>query len=1439
MNKKEYAIGLDLGTNSVGWAVVDRDYNLLKYKGQHMWGTRIFEEGKSAAATRVLRSARRRNERRKERIRLLQMLFGDTVLEKDDGFFIRLEESFLHHKSIDKVHGRDHKFNLFIGTDVGKTDKEYYKKYPTIYHLRADLASNVEKKDPRLIYLAMHHILKYRGNFLFEGKDVQTGASMQEGLQDLFEMIDSKLDASDSDITIYDKSKFDEIQNILVDNSIPKFIPKRFSLEGKEIKTKEACIVELFANAYVDDKAKQAKVNKFSKALANALTGRRFILQDIIFDEVNKESNPKIEINFSKDDDNKKEEILLAAGDNSNIVEGLELIYYAYLFNDILGGEKSISKAMVRIYEKHKKDLKILKNLFKKDGLSKEEKKNGKFYLIFNKKNIVNYASYVESTQLLNKKKSEDENNDTETKVKGMTSNVSKKVNGKSKKTTRDEFYDFLKLQIEELDDSPEKQYVLDEIEKDTFLPKINDVRNAAIPYQFHEDELKKIIENQKGYYSELAKNAEKILSILSFKRPYSVGVLYSSKGKSRFSWAEDIIRERVYPWNFNDLVDVDKMSENFISRMTNYCNYFEEEQVLPLCSITYQTYITLNELNKIRINRFPIDCDTKKKVFDELFCKKKSVSKKDLQIFLSNNTGVYKGINIESIEGLSDDNKFNGKMSTLADFRRILGDSFSKEDFNKYEDAVRIITLFNDEKIKIKQLEKVCGFDKATAQKLAKLNYQKWGRFSKKFLNGIRSKNGKTIIEELYGGRLNSGYKNECPNLNQLIYDEGLGFKEQVLKEKDKIERFNYEEHVKDLYCSPAVKRQIWQALLIIEEIVQIMGDDPIGIFIESTRKPEAPKKSQSRVERLKQLYSSIKEENDYLIKSAEEKLMQLQLDKNERLDNEKLYLYLLQLGRCMYSGEALDLDNLNAYEIDHIVPRSYIKDDSFENRVLVKKIENQNRSNTLGIAIDIITKQKSFWKFLYNKKFIGGRKYNNLLKTEYTEDDLAGFIARQLVETNQTTKAVKELLEQRFVSEKTDVQPIKAQLVSELRYQQTDKGNLEFIKLRNLNYMHHAKDAYLTATIGLFTKYTFPSWGRDERMAMAGIRLKEIEKEIRLGNYKNEKEFNRLINKRYSLIVDMMVHGKGDDFIEVEEGELINERFKNLLKTMSFNDCKLTKKLEFKANSNFYNQTIYPSREGRIPKKYLKDDNGINKPLAPELYGGFSGEQAEFMVVVRYDDVKKGEVKEKYSFEKIPVLIAYQEKLQPGRLKEHLEEICGLHNPKVVKKANKGQLIKMEGHYVTIASDKEVTNAVQLVLPAKYNKLLKTAEKISGNYDFEENVDVKTKMEVLANEIIPEMCRKIRGLYPLFKSIVEKVEIYFNEGYRDLSLNEKLEYINKLLVITMPNATRVDMPKKFGGGGSGWGRLQRRVDVYKIEEWVYQSCTGLYYSIEKGLNG
>jgi len=34
----EYYLGLDIGTNSIGYAVTDKSYNLLKMKREPMWG---------------------------------------------------------------------------------------------------------------------------------------------------------------------------------------------------------------------------------------------------------------------------------------------------------------------------------------------------------------------------------------------------------------------------------------------------------------------------------------------------------------------------------------------------------------------------------------------------------------------------------------------------------------------------------------------------------------------------------------------------------------------------------------------------------------------------------------------------------------------------------------------------------------------------------------------------------------------------------------------------------------------------------------------------------------------------------------------------------------------------------------------------------------------------------------------------------------------------------------------------------------------------------------------------------------------------------------------------------------------------------------------------------------------------------------------------------
>ena len=63
MEKQDYFLGLDMGTSSVGWAVTNIKYELLRKKGKDMWGIREFDEANSAAERRTNRVNRRRRQR--------------------------------------------------------------------------------------------------------------------------------------------------------------------------------------------------------------------------------------------------------------------------------------------------------------------------------------------------------------------------------------------------------------------------------------------------------------------------------------------------------------------------------------------------------------------------------------------------------------------------------------------------------------------------------------------------------------------------------------------------------------------------------------------------------------------------------------------------------------------------------------------------------------------------------------------------------------------------------------------------------------------------------------------------------------------------------------------------------------------------------------------------------------------------------------------------------------------------------------------------------------------------------------------------------------------------------------------------------------------------------------------------------------------------------
>ena len=71
MGIKPYYLGLDIGTDSVGYAVADERYTLLKHHGEPAWGVTLFDAASQAAERRVFRTTLRRLDRRKQRVRLL------------------------------------------------------------------------------------------------------------------------------------------------------------------------------------------------------------------------------------------------------------------------------------------------------------------------------------------------------------------------------------------------------------------------------------------------------------------------------------------------------------------------------------------------------------------------------------------------------------------------------------------------------------------------------------------------------------------------------------------------------------------------------------------------------------------------------------------------------------------------------------------------------------------------------------------------------------------------------------------------------------------------------------------------------------------------------------------------------------------------------------------------------------------------------------------------------------------------------------------------------------------------------------------------------------------------------------------------------------------------------------------------------------------------
>lgn len=1368
-----YSIGLDMGTGSVGWSVVDENGKLLHFKKQPTWGSRLFDSAQPASEARVHRGQRRRYVRRRWRLDLLQGLFKAEMDQVDPEFFTRLNMSRL-------VEGDP----IFNGTDF--TVDDYYKRFPTIYHLRKWLMETDEKADLRLVYLAIHNIVKHRGNFL-----------RQE---------EKNLKSKDANPTAAAKAFYAALKDWCVSRGMEDVPADKSSQLAKLLVNEEELNRSLLAQQIQPlvtiPAPDELDPKKASKALANAMVGLAAEFRDVFGDFACEKT--KVSLGSEEDLDALKE---TCPDDCATLLEALCGVYSAYVLQGLLSyapGE-SISANMIKKYEQYDRDLETLKKLFR-DYLDKdqfEEFFRGPTYHELDPDDPSKDYSYD--------------------KAKGYTAYNLHKLG-----------YDDLKKEVEKrfkgTGAEGDERYVdmMERFGQQRFLRRLKTSDNGAIYYQLHLEELKAILKNQGCFYPFLKRDAAKIESLVSFRIPYYVGPLTAKNarqdahGKNRFQWSErkpgmeDAV---VTPWNWDQIIDKNKSAENFIMRMTGDCTYLAGEKTLPKCSLLYEEFCVLNELNGVRWSEdgddwHRLDAAQREGIITDLFHRKRRVTYKNIGDWL-----VQQGeATHPHVRGGQGESALESKLASYILFTKDIFPGAEVEPGSKlYEDIETIIlwnTLFEDRAILKEKLEEEFGatgsglLDTAQIKAICKKRLTGWGRLSKKFLCGIKveAQNGRrvSIMDVLREGNPNSTRRNgETMVMMEALRDEDLGFQKAV----DAANRAYYAKEgselgVNDLPGSPAIRRSLNQAIRIVDEIAGIAGHAPANVFIEVTRDEDEKnknKRTKRRYEQLRVALETFKNENpqiwDAQIWDEFRRITPADLD-------ERLTLYFMQRGKCLYSGRPIkieQLSNAGLYEVDHIIPRAYIKDDSLENKALVYREANQRKTDELLLDESIRRKMSFEWRALHDAGLIGDKKFNNLLRSHITEGAMRGFIARQLVETSQMVKLTQSLLEARYADAGTKIVPVKASMSHNLR------EAAGFVKCREANDFHHAHDAYLACRIGLFIQMRHP------------------------GIYDNPIGYTRVVkdyvrsqaaefNKRHRMpgSAGFVINSFMKSGFDKETGEIFRDgwdaeaELEGMRRALNYRQCYISR-MPYADSGAFWNAN--PIAKRKNPKLELK------RGLDPLSYGGYDSKTAAYFFIYKAID-KRG--KSVLKLVQLPVYIEAAMAKGGITLEEYARKDAegrGLSLVEIKKsRLLKNQMVEIGGSRLWVTGEEEMKCASQLAFSLDEMELICA---VLGRSSQESEL-TEIVYKLIAARLAASDCGMLRDSLSLDDR---------ESSFAELPFNDQCDLIEKLLLLCRGNKKSLPINLSSIGGAKTAGRLRpARSSVPDDFVIVDQSVTGMF---------
>lgn len=373
------------------------------------------------------------------------------------------------------------------------------------------------------------------------------------------------------------------------------------------------------------------------------------------------------------------------------------------------------------------------------------------------------------------------------------------------------------------------------------------------------------------------------------------------------------------------------------------------------------------------------------------------------------------------------------------------------KSDIELIDEIAEICTKYKSENLFRSAIaeSKIIGgrLDEETIEKLSKIDMKGYGHLSLHVLREI------------------------LPYL-----EEGMVYSDAMQKAGHNHSEHNFEKQkflgTKEVYdaiggvTSLVVKRALSQTVKVIDAVIRQYGS-PYAINIELARDMSMTKDERDK----------LKKEND--ARAAKNEAIRENIAKLNAMPNLtnvlKYKLYEEQDHKCAYSMETLDINHLfedGYYEIDHIIPYSRSFDDSFNNKVLVLKRENQNKRNStpvkyferIGRDYDEVL---AFWKAVYQKR--NRKKLEFLQKKEINESEWKN---RALNDTRYASRMLANLIKDYLLFDEKSkdkygrVETVKGAITSYLR------RFWGVQKIREDGDKHHAVDAAIIACVTPKTK-------------------------------------------------------------------------------------------------------------------------------------------------------------------------------------------------------------------------------------------------------------------------------------------------------------------------------------------------------------------------------